>query len=143
LSLLQHFNFLFSKLAKTHFLGFLPPLIYIPYKKVGMEAKRVKRKLGIPMKEEEYQKFIKAYRTTVYRSISAYARRQLLRKPVEIICRNRSLDDFIELGAKIRKDLTQLINGDHFTPAEKAGLLQKMVLIEDQLSKIVELCCQK
>jgi hypothetical protein len=95
------------------------------------------------MKEEEYQKFIKAYQSTVYPSISAYARKQLLRKPVEVIYRNRSLDDFIESSVKIRKDLQLLLARDQFTFMEKAELRSKMIQIEDHLVKIVELCNRK
>jgi hypothetical protein len=108
-----------------------------------MVSKRLQWKIGISVKEAEYQKFMDAYNSTVYRSISAYARKLLFGKPVEIIYRNRSLDDFIEIGVKLRKDLQLLINKDLFTPAEKTELHKKMTQIEDQLTKIVEQCCQK
>ena len=95
------------------------------------------------MKEAEYQAFMKGYKATVYRSISAYARKLLLGKPVELIYRNRSLDDFIELAVKIRKELKVLLSKETFTPSEKAELKLKMTFIEENLIRIVELCNRK
>ncbi|HLZ86464.1 MAG TPA: hypothetical protein VKQ52_04475 [Puia sp.] len=108
-----------------------------------MKRKRVQKKLGIPMTEEEHQAFMKGYKATVYRSISAYARKLLLGKPVQLIYRDRSLDDFIETAVKLRKELKLLLAKDSFTPSEKERLQQDITSIEENLIKLVETCCQK
>lgn len=108
-----------------------------------MNGKKSLRQLNISMQESDYDKFVKAFKTTVYRSKSSYARKLLLGKPVAVIARNRSLDDFIELGVKIRKDLKPLLSKGIFTAAEKDELKRKMTSIEENLIKIVDLCSQR
>ena len=108
-----------------------------------MGAKRKQRNLNIPMKEEEYEAFLQLYRGTICRNMSSYARKMLLGQPVTIITRNRSLDDFIELGVRIRKDLKLLLAKDGFSPAEKEELIRHLRRIEEILIKIVQQCNQQ
>lgn len=108
-----------------------------------MKQKGAMRQLNISLQESDYEKFVQAYKRTVYRSKSSYARKLLLGKPVALISRNRSLDDFIELGVKVRKDLRLLLGKETFSPGEKEMLIQKMAVIEENLIKIVNLCTPK
>lgn len=81
--------------------------------------KKEKRQLGIYLRENEYQTFMEGFKGTPYRSKNAYVRNLVLGKPVKVLCRNRSLDDFIEFGVKIRKDLRLLLEKEGITAAEK------------------------
>ena len=108
-----------------------------------MKQKSSLKQLNISLQESDYEKFVQAYKRTVYRSKSSYARKLLLGKPVALISRNRSLDDFIELGVKLRKELRLLLEKDTFSPIEKEMLMRKMAAIEEHLIKIVTLCTPK
>jgi len=108
-----------------------------------MDGKRTLRQINISLQQEEYDKFVNSYKTTVYRSKSSYARKLLLGKPVEIKYRNRSLDDFIEWAVKVRKELKLLLSKESLTATEKMELQRKVTSIEEKLIKLVDLCTQK
>lgn len=108
-----------------------------------MKEKQALRQLNISLHQDEYDKFVKAYKNTIHRSKSSYARKLILGKPVTVVYRNRSLDDFIESAVKIRKDLKLLLSKETFTVAEKEELKRKFTIIETNLIKIVDLCSQK
>lgn len=99
--------------------------------------------INVSLKEHEYEKFNQAYQATNYRSKAAYARKLLLGKPVTVLCRNRSLDDFIETAVQLRKDLKLLLSKDTFTAPEKTELNRKLLSIEENLIKTMELCKPK
>jgi len=86
---------------------------------------------------------MEAFQATVYRNKTDYARNLVLGKPVRVLYRNRSLDDLIELGVKMRKELRLLLEKDVFTAAEKEELIHKITHIEESLIKIVETCGRK
>jgi len=104
-----------------------------------MKENRVKH-VCIYFTEEEYKTLIKAVEKTICRNISSYGRKLLLRKPVVTITRNRSIDDFIELGVKLRKELKSLLEKDGLTIIEKETAFAKITLIEENLIKLVDLC---
>jgi hypothetical protein len=67
--------------------------------------------LTIRMSEEEYQAVENLWRQTTSHSLSEYARKTLMRKPVVLRYRNQSLDDFMTGMLQLQKDL-QLIGGN-------------------------------
>lgn len=75
--------------------------------------------VNVLLTDRESQKFLEAYHATHYRSRAAYARKLLLGKPVTVISRNQSLDDFIEIAFKLRKDLHLLSSKEAFSAVEK------------------------
>lgn len=99
-------------------------------------------RISIYMPKSEYEKFIAGYNTTIYRSKNAYARKLLLGKPITMVYRNRSLDDFTESAIRLRKDLRVFLCKDAFTSTEKEYLAHQMASIEKYLIKIVDLCTQ-
>lgn len=101
------------------------------------------RHLNIYLPEKDYKAFIEAFQGTTYQSMTAYARNLILGKPVRVLCRNRSLDDFIELGVKMRKELRLLLTKDLLTVEEKEDLMRRVGQIEEYLINIVEICRQK
>ena|SRR5215469_4935850 len=94
------------------------------------------------MKKDEYEQFLLGYNRTIYRSRNQYAKKLLLAKPVTIIYRNRSLDDFVEIAVKLRKDLRVLSSRDTFTGNEKEVLTHQLASIEKRLVEIVDRCGQ-
>lgn len=100
-------------------------------------------KVYVSMGKEEYEEFLRAYKSTIYRNQSAYARKLLLGKPVRVIIRDRSLDDFIEWGVGLRKDLKLLLDRDSFTQSEKEELRQKLNAVEEIIIQIVKQCSRK
>jgi hypothetical protein len=100
------------------------------------------RHFELVMTEMEYDAFIEAYKNTLYRSKSEYARRLLLGKPVTILYRNRSLDEFIEAAVGIRKELTIVLSMDIFTHSEKGAFQAAVDRIMEELIKIIKQCSQ-
>lgn len=98
--------------------------------------------VGFHLSVKEYEEFEQAYKRTMYRSKSEYARKMLLGKPVTTIYRDRSLDDFIESSVQIRKDLKKILTMEVFTPAEREDFNTKVNQVVDNLIKIVERCSQ-
>jgi hypothetical protein len=92
------------------------------------------------MREKDSEEFDRAYKNTMYRNKSQYARKLLLGKPVTVICRNRSLDDFIEAAVKIRKDLKAVLSTEIFSLVEREELKIRINLIMNELIKIIEQC---
>ena len=99
--------------------------------------------IGFHVSAKEFEEFTQAYKRTVYRNKSEYARKMLLGKPVTTIFRDRSLDDFIESAVQIRKDLKKVLAMEVFTPAEREDFNMKANQVVDNLIKIVEQCSQK
>jgi MobC-like protein len=66
--------------------------------------------LTIRMTAEEYQQLANLAATTICSSLSDYGRRVLLQKPVSILYRNQSLDDFLAEMLLLRKELRQIGN---------------------------------
>jgi hypothetical protein len=103
-------------------------------------TRKYSRHLNISVREKDSEEFDRAYKNTIYRNKSQYARKLLLGKPVTVICRNRSLDDFIEAAVKIRKDLKTILSMEIFTPVEREELKIRVNQILEQLIKIIEQC---
>lgn len=95
------------------------------------------------MSENDFQRFLEAYKTSLCRNRSQYMRKMLLGKPVTIHSRNSSLDDFIEIAVKIRKDFAAILTATSLTPNEKGELRESIARIHAQLIKAVESCSQK
>ena len=66
------------------------------------------RNLQIHLTADEYQKVKDRYSISVCRTISEYGRKLILQKPVTILTRNQSLDDFMSEMIILRHDLDEL-----------------------------------
>jgi len=99
--------------------------------------------IGVHMQKSDYEQFLIGYNRTIYRSRNEYARKLLLGKPVTIVHRNRSLDDFIETAVKLKKDLRLLLSKNSFTTTEKEILGKQLTSIENNLIEIVHRCGRK
>jgi hypothetical protein len=99
--------------------------------------------IGFHVSAKEFEEFTQAYKQTVYRNKSVYARKMLLGKPVTTIFRDRSLDDFIENSVQIKKELKKILAMEFFTLAEREHLNTKVNQVIDSLIEIVEQCNRK
>ncbi len=98
------------------------------------------RSVTVSFKEKEFEAFMKGYDASADRSRSAYGRKLLLGQPVTIKTRNRSIDDFIEIAVKLRRNLKDLLSKDTFTCQEKEVLTKEIMTIEENLIKLVDVC---
>ena len=75
-----------------------------------MEQKQSARKkwLTIRMSEEEYQAVEELSRQTICQSLSEYARKTVLGKPVVMRYRNQSLEDFKSSMIKLQDELNSI-----------------------------------
>jgi len=96
--------------------------------------------VGTQMRPEEYQAFLEGFKHSLCKKKSHYARRLLLGKPVSVIYRNRSLDDFIEMVIGLRKDLRDLRSKENFSASEKEMLNQLILGVQGQLIKFIDIC---
>ena len=84
-----------------------------------MKAKQQQPKrskwLTIRLTEAEYQQIEKLTQQTTCQSISEYARKSVLSKPIVLRYRNQSLDDFLADMLQLRKDLNHI--GNNFNQA--------------------------
>lgn len=108
-----------------------------------MNGKKITRAVYIRMPENEYAEFMQAYKSSICRSKTAYVKKLLLGKPVTVLYRNRSLDDFIESAVQIRKELKLIVSKDSLNNVEKEELRRKMDSIEKNLIKVVDICSQE
>jgi hypothetical protein len=92
------------------------------------------------LQAQEYEAFMEGFKNTLYKKKSHYARRLLLGQPVTVVYRNRSLDDLIEMGIGLRKDLRLLLAREVLSAAEKEELNDKVISIQQHLIQLVELC---
>jgi hypothetical protein len=57
-----------------------------------------------------------------------------------MVYRNRSLDDLIEMGVGLRKDLRLLLSREVLSAAEKEELNKKVISIQERLIQLVDIC---
>ena len=83
------------------------------------------------MKPAEYEKIYDFYSETNCKKLSEYARKILLQKPVVIIYRNQTAEDFLSAANDLKKDLNAAIKILHAAP----GFSKQIVV-----SKVEEIC---
>jgi len=112
--------------------------------------------LHIRLSPAESAKITAWYQKSTSRNLSSFVRKVLLNKPVTIISRNRSFDDFIQESIQLRNELsaigsnlnqiTKKVNGYTAAPGNtaitqsfllvKGKLEQKITRIKDHLNQI-------
>jgi hypothetical protein len=96
------------------------------------------KKLGVSLTQEEYEQFLKAFAGTTYRSLSEYASKLVTGKPVAVITRDRSYDDFTEAFIEYRKSLENILATGGFSDAEKQWLFGQVQLMQQSINKIYD-----
>jgi hypothetical protein len=98
--------------------------------------------IRVYLTETDYDLCVKGFKSSTCRSMSAYGAKLLLEKPVETKVRNRSIDDLIELGGKLRRDIKDLLAKDSFSLPEKELLRKQLLSFENNLIQLIQLCSQ-
>jgi|SRR5580692_8566044 hypothetical protein len=104
-----------------------------------MDQQQPKREkwLTVRMTEAEYEEVEKLRRQTTCRSISEYARKTLMGKPVILRYRNQSLDDFTTEMLRLKNDLNAIGTNFNQTVRRLHTLrhlpdLQQWILLNEQ-----------
>jgi hypothetical protein len=103
-------------------------------------VREARHSVRVNLQAQEYEAFIGGFKSTLYKKKSHYARKLLLRQPVTMVYRNRSLDDLIEMGVGLRKDLRLLLSREVLSAAEKEELNKKVISIQERLIQLVDIC---
>lgn len=83
-----------------------------------MKDMKTKNKwLHIRLSEEEYKKIYNSFSNSTCRKLSEFARTRLLEKPLTVLYRNQSLDDFMAEMIRLRKELNAV--GNNFNQSVK------------------------
>jgi hypothetical protein len=101
-------------------------------------ADRRNKQVAFNLKEEEYRQLLKDLANTTHRTLSEYARTLVTGKPITVIYRDRSFDDFIEWCIRFKKDLDTILSHDGFTEEEKQWLSQEITTIKETMIKIYD-----
>ena len=127
------------------------------------EKNKYTKRISIRLKEDEYMRLEKAYKASVYRKLSEYARQLLLERTVKMTYRNKSTDDLLPVLTGIKKDLNGIGNNFNqavhrlhtldtipdikkwviINEASKKMLLQKVEEMRIKLIQIYEACDRK
>ena len=87
-------------------------------------SRQLGRRVTVRFKEEDYQKIFLRYKSTTKQKLSEYIRAMMLEKPVRVLTRNKSLDDFMAEMILLRNELKAI--GNNFNQAVK-----KLHIIQD------------
>jgi len=96
--------------------------------------------ISVCLNDAEYAAFLEGFKNSAYRHKSEYVRKLVLGKPVKMWYRNRSMDELVEMGVGLRKDLRRVLAGEAIDPNSKQELSNRLVVIEEQLIKLVKIC---
>jgi hypothetical protein len=81
------------------------------------EQKDPKTWISFRVKPEEYEQIYRHFKKSTCRKLSDYARKVLLHKPVMVVYRNQSTDDFLSVAGSMIKTLNGI--GNNFNQAVK------------------------
>ena len=95
---------------------------------------------SVYLDDAQHTAFIEGFRKSIYKHKSEYGRKLLLGKPVKVLYRNRSMDELVEMGVGLRKDLRRLLDREAMDAYSGAEISSRLATIEEQLIKLVELC---
>jgi len=101
-------------------------------------AEKHNKPVSINLKEEEYRQLLRELANTTHRTLSEYVRNLITGKPINVIYRDRSFDDFIEWCIRFKKDLDSILSNDGFTDTEKQWLNGEITTIKETMLKIYD-----
>jgi MobC-like protein len=104
-----------------------------------MKSKHEKRTIWVNTRfsPTEYETLQKHFKTTTHKDLAGYTRQVLLNKPVNVIYRNQSIDDFLTDMSVLRKELNAIGNNFNQTVHRLHTLhqlpeLQQWLLLNEQ-----------
>ena len=104
---------------------------------------RFQKVLRVYLTHDEYEKMTATAKQTSCRSLSEYGRKMLFRKSITMTYRNRSADDAVEAGIQILNSMRNLALHTSFSEEEKDWIKKEIAVIEELITKILNLCLPK
>ena len=104
---------------------------------------RFQKVLRVYLTHDEYEKLTVTAKQTSCRSLSEYGRKMLFRKSVTMSYRNRSADDAVEAGIQILSSMRTISLHASFSEEEKEWIKKEITVLEELITKILNLCLQK
>lgn len=98
--------------------------------------------LHIWLLPEEMEKLKEQASSSIYKSMSAYARKLVTKKRVSIYYRNKSFDDFVDVAIELRNELRRIGEKNFFSPGGEEEFLQLVKHIQLAIDKLVDQCLQ-
>lgn len=108
---------------------------------MGKNGKAVKKKryrVQITLSVLQYEQFVTAFKHTPYTTMTDYARKLLLGKPVRTYYRDRAFDEFTEAAIGFRKDARLMLQRPDWSEEEKSWMKEKFEKMEQLHIKIHE-----
>jgi hypothetical protein len=103
-------------------------------------ASRLDVHVTINCSRDEYEAICQRYSATTCRSLSEYARKVLLSKPIAITHRNLSLDRLIDTMTGIKNELEKMLELKTLSLSDKMQLNNMVQEIKELLIKIFDQC---
>lgn len=105
---------------------------------MGEPKKITKKTIWLSVPPKEFETIIERLSGTTCRSLSEYARKSMLGKPIRVYYRNKSFDEFIESAILLKKRLDAILIRGVYTGAEREELTQYIKAIKEILVNIYE-----
>ncbi len=99
--------------------------------------------MSIHCSKKEYDRICTLAKNTTCRSISEYARKTMLRKPVAVTHRNLSIDALIDTINAIRRDLEMLMEHRSLSERDKTTLARQIGDLTPLFIQIADQCITK
>ena len=99
--------------------------------------------MSIHCSKEEYDKISELKKGTTCRSLSEYARKTMLGKPVAVTYRNLSMDALIDTINAIRNDLDTLLEHRSMSERDKTAVARQIGELTKVFIQIADLCIAK
>jgi len=108
------------------------------------ENEKMEYRVEFRVKKDDYNKIYSFYSETLCRNLGEYARKILLQKPVVIVYRNQTAEDFLTQMLELKKSLQtalKMLSGE--SGSSKEILISKVEEIALRLDQIYELWSRK
>lgn len=100
--------------------------------------KNPRRTFGVYMDQAEQEQMLQTMASTNCRSISEYIKKMIFSKPITILYRNQSFDDFTEAYIDFKKDLDIILEKGSFSNTEKEWLYGQIQFIRETTVKLYD-----
>ncbi len=103
-----------------------------------IKSKKITRSITVYLTPEQHESIRIAAKNSPAGTVTAHARKLLLGKPVTTFFRDRSLDEFIEIAIRMKKDLMMVLEKEGLNEEEKRLLFENVSDIKMLMIKIDE-----
>jgi len=107
-----------------------------------MNNHRLKR-IKISLTAEEYEKLSNRFSTSTSRNLAVFVRKLVLGKPVAILYRNQSFDEFMEVAIALRKDLENIRSRLVLNTPDEILIIATIKEIKERINQLADASLQK